>query len=109
MPERGFGDADQSLEPFLKSKQDGMGMGLARALKEYLGKFALLTRRERQVLRGVAVGRQNKQIAFDLGVSEISVKLYRGAVMRKMQLTSVGELVRLWETLPAEVRDGMEA
>jgi len=81
----------------------------ARALKEYLCKLALLTRRERQVLRGVAAGRQNKQIAFDLGISEISVKLYRSAVMRKMQLTSVGELVRVWEALPAEVRAGLEA
>ena len=81
----------------------------ARALKEYLCKLALLTRRERQVLRGVAAGRQNKQIAFDLGISEISVKLYRSAVMRKMQLTSVGDLVRVWEALSAEVRAGLEA
>jgi FixJ family two-component response regulator len=80
----------------------------SRALKEYLSKLALLTRRERQVLRGVAVGRQNKQIAFDLGISEISVKLYRSAVMRKMQVTFVGELIRLWDALPAEVRDGMD-
>ena len=81
----------------------------SRALKEYLSKLALLTRRERQVLRGVAAGRQNKQIAFDLGISEISVKLYRSAVMRKMQMTSVGELVRVWEALPAEVRARLEA
>ena len=73
-------------------------------MKERLSKLALLTPRERQVLRAVAVGRLNKQIAFDLGISEITVKLHRGNVMRKMQLASVGELVRVWEALPAAVR-----
>lgn len=75
-----------------------------RVVQEHLRKVALLTPRERQVLREVAAGRLNKQIAFDLGISEITVKLHRGNVMRKMQLASVGELVRVWETLPAEVR-----
>ena len=81
----------------------------SRILKEYLSKFALLTPRERQVLREVAAGRLNKQIAFYLGISDITVKLHRCNVMRKMQLTSVGELVRVWEMLPAEVRKAVEA
>ena len=55
------------------------------------------------------MGRLNKQIAFDLGISEITVKLHRGNLMRKMQLSSVGELVRVWEALPAEVRERVEA
>jgi FixJ family two-component response regulator len=80
----------------------------ARAVKEHMSKLALLTPRERQVLRQVAVGRLNKQVAFDLGISEVTVKLHRGNVMRKMQLTSVGELVRVWEALPAEVRERAE-
>ncbi len=80
-----------------------------RVVKEHLRKVALLTPRERQVLREVAAGRLNKQIAFDLGISEITVKLHRGNVMRKMQLTSVGDLVRVWETLPAEMRPSVEA
>ena len=80
-----------------------------RVVKENLRKVALLTPRERQVLREVAAGRLNKQIAFDLGISEITVKLHRGNVMRKMQLTSVGHLVRVWETLPAEARWSVEA
>jgi FixJ family two-component response regulator len=80
----------------------------ARALKENLDKVALLTLRERQVLRQVAAGRVNKQIAFDLGISEITVKLHRGNLMRKMQLTSVGEVVRVWDALPGEVRLTME-
>ena len=77
-------------------------------VNEHLSKLALLTPRERQVLRQVAAGRLNKQIAFDLGISEITVKLHRGNVMRKMQLTSVGELVRAWETLPADARERAE-
>lgn len=81
----------------------------SRVLKEHLRKFALLTLRERQVLREVAAGRLNKQIAFDLGISEITVKLHRSNGMRKMQLASVGALVRVWEALPAEVRERMDA
>ncbi|WP_100000983.1 response regulator transcription factor [Phyllobacterium zundukense] len=81
----------------------------SRMVKEHLSKLALLTPRERQVLREVAVGRLNKQIAFYLSISEITVKLHRSNVMRKMQLTSVGELVRVWEALPAEVRERVDA
>ncbi len=72
----------------------------ASKLKENLRRLALLTPRERQVFRQVAAGRLNKQIAFDLGISEITVKLHRGNVMRKMELRSLGDLVRLWESLP---------
>jgi len=74
----------------------------ARLIKEYLRRLALLTARERQVLLGVVGGRQNKQIAFDLGIKQITVKLHRSNIMRKMQVTSAGELVRLWESLPAD-------
>jgi FixJ family two-component response regulator len=81
----------------------------ARIVKAHLSRHALLTPRERQVLRAVASGRVNKQIAFDLGISEITVKLHRGNVMRKMQLSSVGELVRVWEALPAETRGRVDA
>jgi len=77
----------------------------ARTVKEHLNKFALLTPRERQVLHEVAVGRVNKQIAFSLGISEVTVKLHRSNVMRKMQFASVGELIRVWETLPNDVRE----
>ncbi len=80
----------------------------SRIVKEHQSKLALLTPRERQVLREVADGRLNKQIAFHLGISEITVKLHRCNVMRKLQLTSVGELIRVWEGLPAEVRKTVE-
>jgi FixJ family two-component response regulator len=78
----------------------------ARVVKENLSRLALLTPRERQVLREVAVGRLNKQIAFALGISEVTVKLHRGNVMKKMQATSVGDLIRAWEALPEAIREG---
>ena len=77
----------------------------ARHIKQHVDRYAKLTPREREVLREVAKGRLNKQIAFDLGISEITVKLHRGNVTRKMQATSVGQLIRIWELLPAEIRE----
>ena len=68
-------------------------------------RFKTLTPRERQVLREVVRGRLNKQIAFDLGISEVTVKLHRSNVMRKMEAASIGELIRAWETLPALTRE----
>ena len=50
----------------------------------------MLTPRERQVLRHVALGRLNKQIAYDLGISEVTVKLHRSGVMKKMAAATVG-------------------
>lgn len=61
-----------------------------------------LTPRELEVLREVAKGRMNKQVAFDLGISEVTVKLHRSNAMRKMEFRSVSELVRAWQALPHE-------
>ncbi|TIV72475.1 MAG: DNA-binding response regulator, partial [Mesorhizobium sp.] len=44
-----------------------------------------------------------------LGISEVTVKLHRGNVMRKMEVASVGELIRAWETLPPAMRDAAAA
>lgn len=60
---------------------------------------ATLTPREREVMAEVVKGRLNKQIAGDLGISEVTVKLHRGKVMRKMQVRSVADLVRKVEVL----------
>jgi len=68
-------------------------------------RHATLTAREREVLHEVARGRLNKQIAFDLGISEVTVKLHRGNAMRKMEVTSIGQLIRAWETLSASMRE----
>lgn len=60
-------------------------------------RLATLTPREREVMGHVVVGRLNKQIAFDLGTVEKTIKFHRGAIMRKMGARSALELVRMVE------------
>ena len=68
-------------------------------LQELRARFATLTARERQVMGLVVAGRLNKQIAGELGVSEMTVKMHRRQVMRKMQAGGIAELVRLADQL----------
>jgi FixJ family two-component response regulator len=68
-------------------------------LTELRGRYGALTARERQVLSLVVAGRLNKQIAGELGVSEMTVKMHRRQVMRKMQAAGVAQLVRLADQL----------
>jgi FixJ family two-component response regulator len=62
-------------------------------------RFATLTLREREVMPLVAAGLVNKQIAAELGVSEVTVKVHRAQVMQKMQARSLPDLVRIADRL----------
>jgi FixJ family two-component response regulator len=62
-------------------------------------RYASLTAREGEVMQGVVKGLLNKQIAADLGISEITIKVHRAQVMRKMMAGSLADLVRLAEKI----------
>jgi FixJ family two-component response regulator len=61
--------------------------------------YGSLSGREREVITGVASGKLNKQIAADLGLSEVTVKLHRARAMRKMRATSLAQLVKMLDHL----------
>ena len=68
-------------------------------MAEVRRRYESLTKREREVMRLVVSGLLNKQIAGELGSSEVTVKMHRGQVMRKMKAQSLVELIRMAEKI----------
>lgn len=66
--------------------------------------YTTLTPREKQVMEAIVQGALSKQIAFDLGISEVTVKLHRSSVMKKMQTPFVTHLVLAWQSIPEDFR-----
>ena len=71
----------------------------ALLIAELRERYVTLTERERQIMTLVVIGRANKQIAAELNLSEMTVKVHRGQAMRKMQADSLPELVRMADRL----------
>jgi FixJ family two-component response regulator len=77
-------------------------------LRSLRARYAILSRRERQVMTLVVAGRLNKQVGAELGISEITVKAHRGRVMEKMMADSFADLVRMTATLGLDLPPSAE-
>jgi FixJ family two-component response regulator len=82
-----------AIERDRRRRKDAKIVSNAQAL------FETLTPRERDVLSLVAAGLMNKQIAAEIGIAEITVKIHRGHIMKKMGTKSLADLVRITEML----------
>jgi FixJ family two-component response regulator len=78
---------------------DATGRATRAALRELHDRYENLTAREREVLAHVVGGKLNKQIAFDLGTAERTIKAHRASIMEKLRVQSVAELARLAQEL----------
>ena len=76
-------------------ERDRKRRSAAAASAELRARYETLTERERQVMRLVAAGRANKQVAAELGVSVVTVKVHRAQVMHKLGASSIADLVRI--------------
>jgi FixJ family two-component response regulator len=94
-----FRDQDMLDAVQLALKRDQTRRGAEQADAQFRRNFERLSSREREVMALVAAGFMNKQIAFQLGLAEVTVKLHRGNLMRKMGAQSVAELARMAQIL----------
>ncbi|MBU3078569.1 response regulator transcription factor [Sphingomonas quercus] len=105
------GAVDFLLKPFREQelletvqaalRQDRVQRDDASRLVRDLANYRSLTGREREILHHVVAGKINKQIAAAIGISDVTVKIHRAQVMRKMGATSLAELVRIADKIGA--------
>jgi FixJ family two-component response regulator len=97
---------------------DAIQVGLARdrarlddekSMAVLRARFETLTAREREVMARVVTGRLNKQIAGELGISDITVKVHRAQVMRKMKASSLPGLARMADKLKLAIEGSSKA
>jgi FixJ family two-component response regulator len=89
-------------EAVARSRAD---LDLQAEISDLRGRYASLSRREREVMALVVTGLLNKQVGFELGITEITVKAHRGQVMRKMMAHSFVELIAMHAKLGLDPKD----
>ena len=94
-----FRDQDLLDAIQLGLERDRAWLEKEKVTSDLRARFATLTPREREVMVRVVAGRLNKQIAYDLGISEVTAKVHRGQVMRKMKASSLPDLARMADKL----------
>jgi FixJ family two-component response regulator len=94
-----FRDQDLLDAIQLGLEQDRAWLENEKSIAALRARFETLTPREQEVMARVVTGRLNKQIAADIGISEITVKVHRGQVMRKMKASSLPDLARMADKL----------
>jgi FixJ family two-component response regulator len=94
-----FRDQDMLDAVTTAIERDRNSRNEARILSELRALFATLSPREREVMALVTAGRMNKQVAAEIGIAEITVKIHRGHIMRKMAAKSLADLVRMAQAL----------
>ena len=95
--------SDQDLLDAIRQavKRDQSARYQNAQMQDLWRRYELLTPREREVMQRVVSGLLNKQVAAELGTSEITIKVHRGQVMQKMQANSLVDLVRMYDQLRA--------
>jgi FixJ family two-component response regulator len=94
-----FRDQDMLDAVMTAIERDRRRRAIERDLLQIQQRFDTLSAREQQVMLLVTAGKMNKQVAGDLGISEITVKIHRGAAMRKMNARTLADLVRMSEAI----------
>ncbi len=92
-----FEDQDMLDAVMAAIERDRQRRSVDGDVSQMLQRFETLSLREREVMMLVTTGKMNKQVAGDLGISEITVKIHRGAAMRKMGVRTLADLVRTAE------------